>query len=79
MNSPFSKTLELIREEVELEGYEPGTYQFERVFLARRVKKCQELQGVVECMDCRAYLGCDLARQYMIDVKYGGNNDPDRR
>lgn len=73
MNSPFSLTLELIREEVELEGYEPGTPEFERIFLARRVQRCQEMQNVLECMNCRAFLSCDLARQHMINVKYGGS------
>lgn len=71
MNSPFSKTLEVIREEVELEGYEPDTPEFNRVYLARRVRKCQEIQGVQDCTDCRAFIACGLAREYMISVKYG--------
>lgn len=71
-DSPLSQTLELIREEVELEGYEPGTPEYDRVFLARRVRRCQEIQNVVECVECRAFWGCQLAREHMINVKYGG-------
>lgn len=67
-----SKILEDIKEEVELEGYEPGTPQFEKVYLARRVRACQELQGVIECRDCKAYIDCSLTKEYMMSVKYGG-------
>lgn len=71
MVSASSHSLELIREEVELEGYTPDTPEFERVYLARRVQRCQELQNVIECVNCRAFDACPLARQHMINVKYG--------
>lgn len=74
MDLPVTSTiLEDIREEVELEGHEPGTPKFERIYLARRVERCQQMQGVRECRDCRAYLDCSLAKEHMMSVKYGGD------
>lgn len=68
----MSRTLDLIREELELEGFEPGTPEFEHRFLARKVQRCQEMQNVQECANCRAFLECNLARQHMMNVKFGG-------
>lgn len=61
-----------IEDQVTLEGYEPGTEAYERVFLERRVKKCQELQNVTECQNCPAFDRCDMAHQYLIQLRYRG-------
>jgi hypothetical protein len=68
----LSRILDELRDEVELEGYEPGTPEFERIFLARRVKKCQEFQLVEHCTQCKAFDYCELAKQHMKNLKYGG-------
>jgi hypothetical protein len=68
----LNRTLELIREELELEGYNPESPEFDRIFLARKVLKCQEMQHVKDCASCRAFIDCDLARQHMMNVKFGG-------
>jgi hypothetical protein len=67
-----SRALYLLRDELELEGYAPGTPAFERLLTSRKVKRCQELQGVDKCESCRAYWDCGLVQQYMKDKQEGG-------
>ncbi len=68
----LNRTLTLIRNEVELEGYVPGTPEYDRIFLERRVQKCQEMQNVKGCPSCKAFWDCSLVRQYTMDKKFGG-------
>ncbi len=68
----MTRLLDQIRYEVELEGFTPGTEVYERVLLGRRVEKCQELQSVQECVSCRAFLDCGLARKHMLNKQMGG-------
>lgn len=67
-----SRMLDVLQDDVELEGYEPGSDAYKRVLLERRVRKCQELQGVAECQNCRAFLNCNYAHEFLIARKYGG-------
>lgn len=64
--------LDLLRDDLELEGFIPDTPQFERVFLARKVQRCQEMQHVKDCPSCRAFIDCDLSRKHMMITKFGG-------
>jgi hypothetical protein len=67
-----NRVLGQIYEEIELEGYTPGSPEFERLFRARRVEKCQEMQGVRDCETCKAFIDCDLIKQHRMDKKFGG-------
>jgi len=68
----LNRTLILIREEIEMEGYVPGTPEFERAFLERRVSKCQEMQNVQGCPSCKAFWDCSLVKQFTMEKTFGG-------
>jgi hypothetical protein len=68
----LSRLLTLIRDELELEGYAPGSPEYDSIFLTRQVGKCQEMQGVRECPSCKAFLDCQLAKRFMMQKKFGG-------
>lgn len=68
----MSATLEELEEEVELEGLSPGTPEFERALLTKRVLRCQDMQGVSDCQNCRAFHDCDWGHRYLIQLKYKG-------
>jgi hypothetical protein len=67
-----NRVLELLNEELELEGFTPGTPEFERLLLSRKVHKCQEMQNTIDCPSCRAFIDCETARQYLMTVRFGG-------
>jgi hypothetical protein len=60
-----------LRYQVEDEGYEEGTPAFEQRLLALRVGKCQEMQNVTTCQECRAFDSCEMAHEYLRQKKYG--------
>jgi hypothetical protein len=70
--SVSSLVIEGLEEEAELEGYKPGTPEFDQVLLAKRVMKCRELRGHSDCHSCQVFEYCTWARDYLIQLKYRG-------
>jgi hypothetical protein len=50
---------------LEAMGFVQGTPAFEREFELARVQKCQQLQGVGTCFACKAFDGCEVAKNYL--------------
>ena len=42
------------------EGFNPGSPEYEREFTNRKIKLCQEHQGLDACQQCRMYDRCTL-------------------
>jgi hypothetical protein len=57
--------------EVEAEGFQPGTPQFESKLRQRQVEACQVYQQVPNCSVCPAFDGCDMAKKHLMDIRYG--------
>jgi hypothetical protein len=66
-----------LEDTLEFEGYKKGSAKFDAEMRARRVKICQEFQGVMSCTDCPAFLGCGLAEQHLRDRRYGVEEERD--
>lgn len=60
-----------IRHQAEDEGLVAGTPLFEFRILTLKVEKCMEMQGVSQCSDCRAYLGCELTKEHQRWQQFG--------
>ena len=60
-----------LRNQTEDEGYEPGTPQFEFRFLALRVEKCMEGQGVTLCSSCKVFDDCEMTRTHERWKRFG--------
>lgn len=60
-----------IQHQAEDEGLAVGTPQFEFRVLTLKVEKCMDMQGVPQCSDCRAFLGCELTKEHQRWQKYG--------
>lgn len=63
--------LDQLRIQVELEGYEPGTPQYEAVLRKRKVELCMEMKGFAGCDECPAYDSCQIVKEYLRDLHYG--------
>jgi hypothetical protein len=61
----LSKVEKKIREDLEIEGYEPDTPKFEFLLLERKVEYCQVRQRVPRCPACKYYDYCPLVRDYL--------------
>lgn len=70
-----NRILDDMRDQLEIEGMEIGTPAYEARFVAIRVDKCKQMQGVSRCLDCQAYDGCSLIKQHMRN-KLLKTNDP---
>lgn len=57
-----------IIEQLYVEGYKPGTPQFDIVFRKRKVDRCQEMHGVRSCQACRYFDYCELAKEHLRDL-----------
>lgn len=63
--------LEQLRIDLEMEGYQPGSPQFDAQLLGRQVEACQEMQGVAGCDACPAFDSCEIIKQHLRDIRYG--------
>jgi hypothetical protein len=73
------KTTEILanlRADVEGDGFEPGTEEFEREYRARKVPICRDLRGVETCYACPHQHDCTLLRDYMRDLAYAPTPNP---
>lgn len=66
----MNNILDEITENTEDLGYKPGTPEFDKALCAAKVVRCQELQGVGICSDCRVFDYCDLIREHLLDIKF---------
>jgi len=62
---------EQLRLEVELEGYDQGSPQYEVVLRQRRVERCQGMRGISSCEMCIARDSCEVLRHHLRDLYYG--------
>lgn len=62
-------TVEEIELDLELEGFSPGSPEFERLKRARLVLRCQEQRELPHCFSCQAYMFCKLAKSYLRDER----------
>jgi hypothetical protein len=58
----------------EASGFTMGTPGFDKKVRELRVLKCRELQGEPVCSACRAYMDCELIKQHLRDLAYGGSD-----
>jgi len=70
----MNKVLDELEFQVEAAGYIPGTPEFARRLRAAKVTKCQEMQRVAFCSECRAFMECDLVRIHLRDYTVGGSH-----
>jgi len=68
----MNRVLHQLNRDLELEGYTPGTEQFDIALRERKVGKCQEMQGVPSCNSCPAFMGCELVKAHRRDLAFGG-------
>ena len=64
------RILDNIQDQLELEGYVPGTPKYEQELRRLKVEQCQQMQSVGECSACPRYEFCDLRVAYGFDRKY---------
>ena len=57
--------LDRIKEDLEIEGYEPDSKMYDYLLLERRVEYCMVLQGVASCPSCKYFDECNLVKDYM--------------
>jgi hypothetical protein len=58
----------------EAAGFVAGTGAYDRKVRELRVLKCRELQQEPICSACRAYMDCELIKQHLRDLAYGGSD-----
>jgi len=63
--------LEQLHLAVELEGYTPGTPQFETVLRQRKVEACKDMKGLSSCELCPAFEHCEVLRAHLRDMHFG--------
>ena len=63
--------LEQLRLDLENEGYQPGSPQFEAQLRSKQVEACQELQEVPSCDSCPAFDGCEIIKAHLRDIRFG--------
>lgn len=66
-----ARELERVRQDLEIEGYEPGSPDFEFLLLERRVQLCQVLHRAPQCGGCPHYDACTLVKDYLTQLRYG--------
>lgn len=70
-----NKVLDQLKEDLELEGFDPDSPAFAAHLLARQVKKCQELQQVRDCPQCQAFDDCDISKRYLMQLRFGTSKE----
>lgn len=70
----MTRVLDDLQSKAELEGYAPGTPEYERELRRLKVEQCQQMQGVGMCSYCDRYEYCDLRVAHGFDKKYGEND-----
>lgn len=64
--------IEKIKFELELEGFDPESPEFEVALRTRRVRKCQEQKEVMHCKQCGYFQWCELAKEHLRSQRYPG-------
>jgi hypothetical protein len=57
--------------DLEMEGYQPGSPQFEAQLRSKQVLMCQEMQGVPSCDACPAFDNCEIIKAHLRDIRFG--------
>ena len=60
---PILNTIEQIKDDVEAEGFLPGTEAFDERVIGKKVEKCQELRNT-SCGACSHLDFCELAHSF---------------
>ena len=63
------RLLQQLEDELEALGARPGTFAYDKMYRARKVELCKELQRVPSCNECRAFDHCTLVKQYLVDLR----------
>lgn len=63
--------LQSVADELEAEGFVPGTPPYEATLRQRKIEVCQVLQEVPSCFECDAYDSCEMIKQHLREVHYG--------
>jgi hypothetical protein len=69
-NDP-TRTLKRLTDEVDASGLEPDSYEYKIALLGKQVTYCQEMRGQSGCENCEVFMFCDIAKQYLVQLKYG--------
>jgi hypothetical protein len=64
-------TVDQLKLDLELEGYELGTPQFEVMLRQRQVETCVEMKELPSCETCPAYFDCEIIKAHLRDLRYG--------
>jgi hypothetical protein len=70
-------TIDQLKLDLELEGYEPGTPQFDVMLRQRQVEHCVEMKELPSCETCPAYFDCEIIKAHLRDLRYGVEIDQD--
>lgn len=57
-----NRILEALGVQAEMEGFEPGSQEYEDRLLLLRVQKCMEMQNIESCGSCPRYDYCELVK-----------------
>jgi len=55
-----TRTLDNLRDRVEMAGFSPGTLEYEIELRRERVQQCQKMRGMYTCSDCSYSTECEL-------------------
>lgn len=70
-SSQMNRHLTDIKEQLELEGYVPGSPIYDFKLHERRVDLCKDLHRVGSCTECSYFDNCDLVKEFLRKAKYG--------
>lgn len=65
----MTRTLENLRDRVELAGFEPGTPEYDIELRRERVQQCMQMRNVNACSACSYFTDCELRIAHWRDLK----------
>lgn len=64
-----ARILKELERDLEGQGLKPRSPEFDRAYRSRKVELCKAMQKVASCWDCKAFDGCSLVKQHLVDLR----------